>query len=530
MAGGLLNSKKFGPFSVLQLLGRGGMGEVYLALDETLHRHVALKVLRANLAREPGFVERFLREARAAARLNHPNIVQVYAVGEVEGTYYISMELIRGASVAEFIQRLGRLEVGQALRVLRHAAQALAEAHQQGIVHRDIKPANLMVDQTGKVKVMDFGLAKEMQPSANISGDGVTVGTPYYMAPELLQGDHAGPRSDFYALGVTLYEMLVGHPPYQGESLGALMQHIQNEVFPDIRAERPDVSPDVVRIIGRLTAKRPEARYASAETIVADVRQAREALVKSSQSPGDLIVPAFGGPLPGLEPAIPTNEVTDLSAGRKPFWFAAGRTALNLLVCAMVVWWGHRSVPSDNRSMEWLSRGLPAIEALDEAHAQAQKAPTEANHAIEREVRNAFVSDCQSILQRSDYAPKELARICVDVQRALGLNSDPEIHNLAVMAKKQWEDYGLTLESIDATGKTVEFRPDVSQGSNQPISAQEGALLHDRFKVRRISTGAVTLEDTQVDSRVITVMPGMSLRASTASKSAAEISEGFAGL
>jgi len=511
---GSLAGQKIGPFNIARLLGHGGMGEVYEALDEVLDRHVALKVLRSNLARDPGFVERFLREARAAARLNHPNIVQIYAVGDIAGLYYISMEYIRGATVAQFIKRLGRLEVGQALRVTRHAAQALADAHQKGIVHRDIKPANLMVDQIGRVKVMDFGLAKQMDTTQVISGDGFTVGTPYYMAPEQIEGDQAGPRSDLYSLGVTLFEMLAGQPPFVGGSLPSLLQRVLSEPFPDVRTIRPDVPPDVGRIVTRLTAKRPEARYASAETVIADVHKAHEALQKTMQEAGDSfglnIDPAALGADSGQ--GLRDKSSPHQTGSQKKSWrWIALATLCNVGLWA-VSFLCFPSPAKSNRAIEFLDRGMPAIEALAEADRMERESPTEENRRIESEIRQRLLAEAQAVFQESTFKPTPFVRAYADLARAAQINPVPELLDLKLKFETQWKEYGLTLTRVEAANNAAVFQLEgVPPGIGESV-LREGETLRNRFLVTRISSSAVVLEDLAVRGRTLTVLVQDSFR------------------
>ena len=211
-------------------IAAGGMGEVYRATDAVLERQVALKVLHRSLAGDRGFVERFRREARAAANLNHPNIVAVYDWGAVDGIYYMVMEHIAGVSARELLSAEGVLAPAQSADVLLQTLAALDHAHRQGIVHRDIKPENLMVTPEGMVKVADFGLARAYA-DAQITEAGTVTGTVQYLSPEQLQGEPADPRTDLYALGIVAYELLTGRLPFTGETPMAIAyKHIHDRV------------------------------------------------------------------------------------------------------------------------------------------------------------------------------------------------------------------------------------------------------------------------------------------------------------
>jgi len=266
MAGSVIDN-----YEIVAELGRGGMGVVYKALDRSLHREVAIKVLSPHLAGDPQFVDRFLREARAAAQLSHPNIAHVYAVGESSGHRYIVMEYIKGQTLAHWIRTQGALESSRALSIVREVADALSTAHSAGIVHRDIKPANIMIDGAGHVKVMDFGLAKLASATAGVTASGAILGTPQYMAPEQVQAREVDGRADIYSLGITLYEMLAGEPPFNADTPIGLMYQIVHEPLPDLGRLLP-IPPLAVRhILAKMTAKKPEERYSTSEMVFSDL-------------------------------------------------------------------------------------------------------------------------------------------------------------------------------------------------------------------------------------------------------------------
>ncbi len=261
-----------GNYEILRELGRGGMGVVYKAHEQSLQRIVALKVLSPALAEDPVFVKRFMREARAAARLDHPNIVTVYAVGEHNGAYYIAMQYVKGQSVAERIREEGQLDVNEAFQIAREVAEALANAHGQSIVHRDIKPQNIMLDQAGRAKVMDFGLAKLLEANSDLTMKGDRIGTPMYMAPEQIRGKKVDTRADIYALGVVLYQMLAGSPPYKADTPLTVMRQV-TEAEPDPLEEfNSSVCKPLVRVVQKMMAKDLDERYGSAEEVARDIR------------------------------------------------------------------------------------------------------------------------------------------------------------------------------------------------------------------------------------------------------------------
>jgi serine/threonine-protein kinase len=261
-----LIGKTLKDFFVLRRIGRGAMADVYLAQQLSLGRQIALKVLNAELARDPNYVRRFDHEARAAAALVHGNIVQIYEVGQQDGIHYIAQEYVPGRNLGEVIRSSGSLTPQLTLDILRQVTAALAKAASEGIVHRDIKPENIMLARSGEVKVADFGLARVQNNHsavdvASLTQVGVTMGTPLYMSPEQIEGRPLDSRSDIYSLGVTAYHMLSGQPPFTGESpLAVAVQHLNQPSTPLV-TRRANVPPTLATIIERMMAKKPEERF-----------------------------------------------------------------------------------------------------------------------------------------------------------------------------------------------------------------------------------------------------------------------------
>lgn len=255
-----VSPRKIGEYSVLKVLGEGGMGTVYECRDSALDRCVAVKVLKAEIAAEPEMKARFLREARAMARVSSPHVVAVHAVGESEGAPFIVMERLEGLDLSERLRASGPLSPVELVSVLRDAVAGVAAAAQRGIVHRDVKPANLFVVD-GRTKVTDFGLARSMDGSASVTQAGLIVGTPYYMAPELGRGAPASIASDIYALGATAFELLTGRPPFTGATpVQVLAAHLTQPV-PRVLDACPNAGPALASIIERMLAKDPVSRF-----------------------------------------------------------------------------------------------------------------------------------------------------------------------------------------------------------------------------------------------------------------------------
>ncbi len=263
-----------GRYEVHRRLARGGMAEVFLARDSALDRPVAVKVLFPEYAADPSFVERFRREAQAAANLTHPNIVGVFDWGSESGTYYIVMEYVDGQSVAQILRGTGPLQPRRVAEVAFETAGALGFAHTRGVVHRDVKPGNILVNSQGVSKVTDFGIARALSsPAEELTQAGSVMGTATYFSPEQAQGFAVDARSDLYSLGVVMYEMLCGRPPFAGDSPVAIAyKHVQ-ELPPPPESIVSTVPPGLSAIVLKLLAKSPDQRYVSADDLRADLRR-----------------------------------------------------------------------------------------------------------------------------------------------------------------------------------------------------------------------------------------------------------------
>jgi serine/threonine protein kinase len=266
-----------GNYQVRALIGCGAMGAVYLAHDAVLDRPVALKVLLGSLAKSPEQLRRFQREARAAAPLSHPNIVRIYEAGVREGVPFIAMEYVDGESFDHFLNRTGAIPWRRALEIAAQMAGALACAHEHGVVHRDVKPSNMLLDDTGRLRLTDFGIARVRDQSTGLTEHDCFLGTPEFMAPEQCIGaKDIGPACDLFSLGVTLYRMIAGRTPFAGFSTAALLAAITHETPMRLNRLLPDVPDDVARLVAHLMEKDPAARPASAEAVAAAIEQLME--------------------------------------------------------------------------------------------------------------------------------------------------------------------------------------------------------------------------------------------------------------
>jgi class 3 adenylate cyclase/tRNA A-37 threonylcarbamoyl transferase component Bud32 len=276
-------------YGLKALIGDGGMSEVYLARDRELDRDVALKRLRPQYAHDEQVVERFEREAKSAAALSHPNIVQIYDRGETEdGSYYIVMEHVPGGNLKERIVETGPLPPDEAVAIALQVTRALRAAHDYGVVHRDVKPQNMLLTEEGEAKVADFGIARAVAAST-VTKTGFVVGTAHYLSPEQALGHPATPRSDLYSLGVVLYEMLTGRVPHDAETqVGIVMKHVSGRLQPprDVNAEVPE---ELNAVVARLLARDPEDRYRDADEIIEDLAYTLGNKVGGPALPGCLL-------------------------------------------------------------------------------------------------------------------------------------------------------------------------------------------------------------------------------------------------
>lgn len=273
-------------YELIEKLGAGAMGAVLKAKKHDSGEIVALKILKPELSKDREYVERFLREAKAVARLNHRNIVRAVQVGRSGDYYFFAMEFLTGQSASDMIKSQGRLPERFALMVTRCIASALAHAWQHQIVHRDIKPDNIMVTQDGQVKLTDLGLARTAKQDSTLTITGVVMGSPAYISPEQATGEKdLDSRSDIYALGATLYHMLTGEVPYNGDSpLHVMLRHM-NDPLPDVRQKVPEVSEATRLVIQRMMAKRPEGRFQSAQQVEAAAKMIEDALARGEVPP-----------------------------------------------------------------------------------------------------------------------------------------------------------------------------------------------------------------------------------------------------
>jgi hypothetical protein len=276
----------FGGYEIVEELGHGGMGRVFRARHLTLDRNVALKVLGEGFAGDEQYRSRFLKEARAAARLNHRNIVQIYDFGQVEETYYLAMEFVPGRSLGALLTAEGPFPETEAIRLTRHACIALGVAHAAGIVHRDVKPDNLILRNDGVLKLVDLGLAKSVSDDQDATQTGVVAGSPHYISPEQIEGRRdIDARADIYSLGATLFHLVTGKRPFTGSSpMVVIAKHLHEEPQ-DPRALRPELSAGLCTVIRRMMARDRDARYPDTASVDRDLEQLQSDLATEVMTP-----------------------------------------------------------------------------------------------------------------------------------------------------------------------------------------------------------------------------------------------------
>lgn len=298
-----------GPYQLVKILGTGGMGTVYEAVDTQLHRKVAVKVMNASVARSPIARQRFLREARAAAAVRTPHIITVYQVGESRESLYLAMELLEGETLQDRCLREPTVPIREAVRIARQTAEGLAVAHAKGLIHRDIKPANIWLEAPkGQVKILDFGLVRPVDASdLRLTPDGVGVGTPGYVAPEQVQGKKVDGRADLFGLGCVLYRMVTGRPPFNGNTILEVLTSLAVDTPPRPRSLNPAVTTELDTLISQLMMKRPEYRPASAGVVAERLAGIERTILTGSAQ----------------TPVLDLQSVPDDSMGRAPWLRAA---------------------------------------------------------------------------------------------------------------------------------------------------------------------------------------------------------------
>src|SRR5665213_2420465 len=329
-----------GRYQVTHLIARGGMAMVYRAQDTLLNRPVAIKTLYPELSADPQFVEGFRREAQAAANLSHPNIVPVFDWGEDNGTYFIVMEFVDGRALSSILRTAGPLHPDRAAEIAADVAGALAYAHRHGVVHRDVKPGNVLITEEGTIKVTDFGIARAVNTEESLTQTGAVMGTATYFSPEQAEGMGVDSRSDIYSLGVVIFEMVTGRPPFLGDTPVAVASKHVREHPPAPREVNPGVPPDLEAIILKCLAKSPDHRYATGDDLRVDLLRFREGRAVGATSPPTGQHPVVGATQAvravGTQ-ALPAVGGDDFEGSQEPNRTKLYAAILGLLLVALAV-------------------------------------------------------------------------------------------------------------------------------------------------------------------------------------------------
>jgi eukaryotic-like serine/threonine-protein kinase len=403
--------KRIGRFDILDKIGEGAMGTVYRALDPLIERTVAIKTIPLELPEEEKrlFEDRFLREAKSAGRLSHPNIVTIYDVGETDDVAYIAMEYLDGPSLRDILHEHGPLPLDLALDTAIQMADALSFAHDHGIVHRDIKPPNvLIVGKRGTVKLTDFGIAHLMTNTETRAG--MLMGSPRYMSPEQVQGKPVDGRSDIFSLGVVLYEMLVGQPPFGGEELHGILFRIVNEPVPLVAKIRSDIPPRLDEILARCLAKNPQQRYANANEMAYDLNALFHAHPAAIAQ--ELVNPPLPKSLKAIAFGMPVMIALVLAVGMIVISFILDRTQ------------GQMAKATPSIQTPQLVNGAPAVPSVEKPKVQAPRAKVK-----------------KEAMPREDYFLVEIEKklATLKVNRSALLSTYTELHPDVVIIDRQIE-------------------------------------------------------------------------------------------
>jgi len=369
--------KAIGAYRIQGRLGQGAMGVVFKGVHETLERPAAVKLLPPELAQNPEYVSRFLREARVIATLRHDHIVQVYDAGAFEGKYFIAMELVEGTSLAGYLQEKNVLDEKEGVELLHQAAEGLAAAHAQGLVHRDIKPENLLLDQKGNLRIVDFGLVMESASTTQLTATGACLGTPMFMSPEQADGEKADERSDLYSLGITFYRALAGQVPFSSPTVMNLLFKHKFEAPPDPRKIKPGLSEDIANLLLTMMAKRREDRPQSAQKVVELIdgyRQGKKIPAPPPfQSPLDTAKTLVGAATPSGAASVPAT------GSRVLLWAGLAAALVFVAVGGVVLYFLFRSPPASTATSPGGGGGTKIDAGLQGGPiqpAQPEKGPT----------------------------------------------------------------------------------------------------------------------------------------------------------
>ena len=421
-----------GEYDVYSLLGQGGMASVYLALDLSLNRPVAIKVINPSALTRKQLVERFRLEARTAASLSHPHVIPIYAVRSQGGLHYFVMKHVEGGSLDMFLKRDGKLSLSLARTILCQAASALAYAHRRGVVHRDVKPGNIMLDDEGYTVVMDFGIAK-VKDADELTASGMTLGTPFYMSPEQFSTGPLDGRSDQYSLGVLAFELLTGHRPFKGDSMPEVLRGHLLEVPPDVRELRRDCPEVLAQAIKRMLAKSPDDRFPRLEMLVGELETLPSTDVTETRNQISSIAKAMSLSQPRIsQPVTPLPAGQALLHADKPArapltghgrerginrWLLAGGVAAAAIITTATVLAAKRQSvkPELNQTIQYITPAAPVDSTAPSgtggalANEVVPPSPPAAQPAATEEKRSPPAAEKKATAKRSPAADRKSA-------------------------------------------------------------------------------------------------------------------------
>jgi serine/threonine-protein kinase len=466
-----------GRYEVLSRIGTGGMADVYLARDQLLGRQVAVKLLHHRFAADQEFVERFRREASSAAGLSHPNVVAIFDRGEWDGTYYIAMEFLPGRSLKTVVRELGPLEPAAAIDIVIQILLAARFAHRRGVIHRDLKPHNVILDEEGRAKVTDFGIARAGASDMTLTGS--IMGTAQYLSPEQAQGHAVSAASDLYAVGIVLYELLTGAVPFDGETAVTIALKQVSAPPPPPSALNPAVPPELDAVVARALAKDPVERFADADEFIAALEYVHQVL--SSETPHG---PGINGPLApatalllasGARPAPSGGEADEdpeaaAARRRRRWWWAAAAVALALAAAAALVLLLPSSkrqvtVPNVTGQSEAVAAGRLAAVGLTAVPASASSATVPAGSVIGETPPHGSVVDRGS-------------RVTLTVSSGPPSESLPDVKGMtSAQAVKRLERAGLKPTTQSQSSATVPAGKVIATEPSAGTPLQAGSLV-----------------------------------------------------
>ena len=478
-----------GRYRIVRRLGQGGMARVFLAQDESLHRPVAVKVLADRHSHDPHFIERFQREARSAARLNHPNIVQVYDHAQVDGVSYIVQEYVEGETLKELIRREAPLDARRAITIALQILAALRIAHQQGVIHRDVKPQNILVQPDGKVKVADFGIANAGE--SDMTEAGSIVGTAQYLAPEQARGLAVGPPADLYAVGIVLYEMLSGRVPFEGDAaVTVAMRHVQEAPEP-LGDRNPLVPADLEAVVMRALAKDPTQRYQSADEMGVDLDRVRQGLPISDETAviGAATIAMARQPTETMvAPPLPPREAAAKRPGnpnRRRLWILLA--VLLVIAVGAVAGWafiggsggGDDPLPTTTSETTAALIDVPDLVGMQEKEAVAELRRLGLD-ALVIPVENTEVPEGEVLAQRP-VAGQQIAEggvVEIEVAAAPGVIAVPNVVGATLEeAKRVLEESKLIVRVLEAASDTVPAGSVIAQSPSAGVELKPGSTV-----------------------------------------------------